>query len=248
MYLSEDAQHFAHKLLGYLQEADYRIAQTPAEREAVYRLRYKAYLREDAIEPNTTGQFNDPYDEFDNCWIFTISIDQQIISSIRLHVISQESRKGPALDVFPDIVGPMVDSGKVLIDPTRFVADEEATKRYPELPYLTLRAACMASEYFDADQCLATVRREHAAFYRRVFKSKLLCEPRPYPTLKKPICLLSADVASIRNKLMRRYPIFESSFTERRLMFEQPRIAVLDKDKIGPMPAPFQLPRRLVGS
>lgn len=248
MYLSDDAQHFAHKLLGYLQEADYRIARSESEREEVYRLRYGAYVREDAIETNISGQFFDPYDDLDNCWIFTISIDEQIISSIRLHVISQESRKGPALDVFPDIVGPMIDRGMVLIDPTRFVADEEATKRYPELPYLTLRAACMASEYFDADHCLATVRREHAAFYRRVFKSKLLCEPRPYPTLKKPICLLSADVASIRNKLMRRYPIFESSFTERRLMFEQPNVMEIAEDKVGPMPEPYQLPRRLVGS
>ena len=221
MYVENGAQNFAHKLLGYLQEADYRLATSREDRHDVYKMRYDAYLREGAIEENNTGLFHDDYDDMENCWIFSISIDGKPISSIRLHVISKQCRKGPALDVFPDIVSPMIESGKVLIDPTRFVADEEATQEYPELPYLTLRAACMASEYFEADYCLATVRREHAAFYKRVFRSQLLCEPRPYPTLTKPICLMKADVSEIRDKLMRRYPIFESSLTERRMIFEQ---------------------------
>lgn len=228
MYVEQGAQKFAHKLLGYLQEADYRLAATKEDRLSVYRMRYEAYIREEAIAPNTSRLFYDEYDNMDNCWVFTINIDDQPISSIRLHVISKENRKGPALDVFPDIISPMVESGKVLIDPTRFVADEEAMRKYPELPYLTLRAACMASEYFEADYCLATVRKEHTAFYRRVFRSQLLCEPRPYPTLKKPICLMKADVAEIRDKLMRRYPIFESSYTERRLIFQAANVAKAD--------------------
>ncbi|MBL4727469.1 MAG: hypothetical protein JKY83_12530 [Rhizobiaceae bacterium] len=221
MFLDAAGQNFAHKLLEYRQETDYKVADSPEERMAVYRLRYDAYMREETIDRNSARVFHDAYDDFNNCWIFSISIDGRMISSIRLHVISQEFRKGPALDVFPDIVGPMIDEGKVLIDPTRFVADEQAMIRYPELPYLTLRAACMASEFFDADYCLATVRREHAAFYRRVFRSTFMCDPRPYPGLKKPICLLRADVSNIRDKLMTRYPIFESSFTERRMIFEQ---------------------------
>jgi len=226
MYLDAVGQNFAHKLLDYRQETDYRVAESPVDRLAVYRLRYDAYMREKTIDENESRVFHDAYDDFENCWIFSISIDGHMISSIRLHVISQQHRKGPALDVFPDLVGPMIDEGKVLIDPTRFVADEQAMEMYPELPYLTLRAACMASEYFEADYCLATVRREHAAFYRRVFRSKFMCEPRPYPELKKPICLLRANVSEIRDKLMTRYPIFESSFTERRMIFEQRSMAL----------------------
>ena len=119
----------------------------------------------------------------------------------------------------------MLDAGQTLIDPTRFVVDAQAAKDFPDLPFLTLRVACMASEYFEADHCLATVRKEHAAFYRRVFKSKQLCDPRPYPTLTQPICLLRADVGTIRDELMDRYPVFLSTYTERRMLFDHERPA-----------------------
>ena len=221
MFVGSEEFKFANKLLGYLQETDYRVADNDDDREEIYRLRYDAYIREGSINPNSSGLFHDAYDDFDNCWIFGVFVDEKLISSIRFHVISPENRKGPALDVFPDIVGPMIDKGMTLIDPTRFVSDLEATKEYPELPFLTLRVASMACEYFSADYCLATIRKEHQAFYRRVYKAEALCEPRPYPTLNAPISLMKANVSEIRDKLMRRYPIFESSFTERRMIFDR---------------------------
>jgi N-acyl-L-homoserine lactone synthetase len=219
MTIVETTRSFALRASDYLQEIDYRIALEPQDRDEIFRLRYRAYLREKTILPNDTSRFTDAYDSMDNCWIFGLWEGERILSSVRLHVISKASRHGPALDVFPDLVSPMVERGMVLIDPTRFVADELAQQEYAALPYLTLRAACMASEYFGADYCLATVRREHCAFYRRVFEAEQLCEPRPYPTLLQPIALMRADVRSIRDRLMERYPVFLSSLTERRMMF-----------------------------
>ncbi len=221
MYVDLNGSRFANKLLAYLQKVDYRVAFTPEDREAIFRQRYKSYLNEGAIDENPSGMFQDAYDDFDNCWMFGIYIDQQLIGSIRLHVISPENRKGPAFDVFPDLVNPMLDQGMTLIDPTRFAAEFDVSKKYPEMPYLVLRAAYMAYEYFEADYCLATVRKEHVAFYRRIFNAEYMCEPRPYPLLKSSICLLRGNVRDVRTKLARRYPIFESSLTERRMMFEQ---------------------------
>ena len=221
MYVGNNGTGFATKLLGYLQQADYRIAESAKDREKIYRMRYEAYRREDSIRQNASRMFTDAYDNFDNCWIFGIFLNDQLASSIRFHVISPDNRKGPAIDVFPDIVSPMIDQGMTLIDPTRFVAEESAIQEYPEISYMTLRAATMAYEYFKADYCLVTVRKEHAAFYRRVFKAELGCEPRPYPSLKAPICLLKIDVRNFREEITRRYPIFESSLTERRMLFEQ---------------------------
>lgn len=218
----QEKRSYALRVSDYLQEIDYRVARTPEELDRIYRLRYDAYIREGAIAADRSGKFSDHYDRMDNCWIFGIHSGDRLISSIRMHVISPENRKGPALDVFPDIVGPMIEDGCTVIDPTRFVGDEASSKEYPELPYITLRVACMASEFFEADYCLATVRREHCSFYRRVFGSTLLCEPRPYPTLAKPICLMRADVRLIRDRLMARYPVFLSSLTERRMLFERP--------------------------
>lgn len=224
MYVGSNGSNFATKLLGYLQEADYYIADNEQIREEIFRLRYDCYLREGAIDPNISKTFEDRYDRMENCWIFGIFLENRLVSSVRCHVLSKEWNQGPALDVFPDIIGPMIyDQGLTIVDPTRFVVDLKAAKQYPELPFMTLRAACMTYDYHSADYCLATVRKEHAAFYRRVFKSELLCEPRPYPSLKTPICLMRTNVARFRDELLRRYPIFESSLTERRMLFEQPR-------------------------
>lgn len=231
MYASTGAVSFANKLSSYLQKVDYRVAVTRQDREKIFRQRYNSYLKEGAIEAHSSGMFHDPYDDFDNCWLFGIYIDEALIGSIRLHVISPQSRKGPAYDVFPDLVGPMLDQGMTLIDPTRFAAEVHATKQYPEMPYLVLRAGYMAYEYFNADYALATVRKEHVAFYRRLFNAEHLCEPRPYPLLKSSICLLRGNVRNVKDKLLRRYPIFESSLTERRMMFEQVNIHDGTEDK-----------------
>lgn len=224
--VTQHDQSRAQRVSNFLQYVDYRIASDEIARNRIFRLRYRAYLREGAIRPNSQMRFADEYDRLENCYIFGLYHEDRLISSIRVHVISAKFPYGPALGVFPEIVQPMLDSGKTVIDPTRFVIDEVAAAEFPDLPFLTLRVACMASEYFGADYCLATVRTEHGAFYRRVFKSKLLCKPRPYPSLEQPICLLRADVKSIRDEIMARYPVFLSSLTERRMLFEGAQPAV----------------------
>jgi len=238
MHVDSTGSNFAHKLLKYLQEADYRVASTTEEREEIYKLRYDAYMREGAIYPNSTGLYQDAYDEMDNCWIFGVFLNDKLASSVRCHIISPENPKGPALDVFPDIIQPMLDEGKTLIDTTRFVTAENVSDTYPEIPFMTLRVPCMAFVHFDGDYCLATVRREHAAFYRRVFKAEILCEPRPYPGLKAPICLLKANASVFRDEFVNRYPIFESSLTERRMIFGE-RNAPMEID-IPPFLPSFQ--------
>lgn len=222
--VSSNNRPFAQRLNGYLQDADYRVASRQEDRDAIFRLRYDAYLRENAIEENAKRRFTDAYDQMENCWLFGIHLDDRLVSSIRFHVISPEAPMGPAYDVFPDIVRPMVRAGQTVVDPTRLVVDRAMTELYPELPYVTIRAAFMAAEYFEAEYMLATVRREHQAFYKRFFGFEQLCEPRPYPTLLKPISLLAANMPRQRDTVVARYPIFLSSFTERRMLFEQTRI------------------------
>jgi hypothetical protein len=158
----------------------------------------------------------------DNCWIFGVRYAGELVSAIRFHVISKASRKGPALDVFPDIVSPIVESGMTVVDPTRLVVSKAASRLHPELPYLTVRIACMAAEYFHAVKCLATVRVEHEAFYRRIFDFVPVTEPRPYPTLKRPIALMVGEMAHIRDRVAKRYPVFTSTEVEREALFDRP--------------------------
>jgi N-acyl-L-homoserine lactone synthetase len=202
-----------------LERVDYYLAETTEDRDAVFRLRYRAYSREGAITPNNSGVYSDSFDDTDNAWVFGVHIDGELVASIRLHVATWTSSDLPALPVFPDIVGPAIKAGKVVVDPTRFVIDHTASRRFPALCYVTTRLAWLACEYFNADLLLATVRHEHQAFYRRVFGHRPICEPRHYPSLTKPICMMALDYASERNSVLQRHPFFRSSQFERRMLF-----------------------------
>ena len=63
------------------------------------------------------------------------------------------------------------------------------------------------------------MRAEHQAFYRRVFGHRLICEPRHYPSLTKPICLMALDYAMARERVVQRHPFFRSTVFERRMLF-----------------------------
>jgi hypothetical protein len=206
-----------------LQRVDYRRIETTEERLAIFRLRYQAYLREGAISANPSGQFSDPVDDRENCWIFGVYIDGKLASSIRLSVTIPGCIDIPALDVFSDVLLGDILAGQTFVDPTRFVADREMSRAFPELPYVTLRLPWLALEYFDASYMLAAVRAEHQAFYKRLWGSKPVCEPRPYPNLQKPISLMTLDYRAVRERVHHRYPFFRSSQFERRMLFERNR-------------------------
>jgi hypothetical protein len=205
--------------LSLLERVDYRRADTPEEKDAIYRLRYAAYLREGAIVPNASESYSDALDDTPNVWTFGVYVDGELASSIRLHVATRQAPILPALNVFGDLLSPEIAAGKTIIDPTRFVADRAASRRHPELCYVTTRLAVLASEYFGTSLLLATVRAEHQAFYRRVFGHRLICEPRHYPSLTKPISLMALDYTLARERLVARNPFFRSTMFERRMLF-----------------------------
>jgi len=204
-----------------LDSVDYRLVETPADREDIYRLRYRAYRGEGAVAPNPSQMVYDRYDDLPNSWIFGVYLDGVLMSSLRISVAPPDMPACPSLDVFPDLIEPELAAGKVLVDPTRFVADPDRETRFPELPYMTLRLAYVACEYFEADIGLASVRAEHQAFYRRVFLHKPISGPRDYPGLIKPICLMAVDYPAMRERVFERYPYFRSSLFERRKLFER---------------------------
>ncbi len=204
-----------------LDQVDYRLAQTTEEKEDIYRLRYRAYLREGAIRPSDDQRVTDQYDDLPNSWTFGVYLQDELYSSLRISVLTSEWRESCSADTFGDIVLPKLDLGQVIIDPSRFVADPNKPVRFPELPYLTVRLACMACGYFNADLGLAGVRAEHQAFYRRVFQCETIAEPRWFPGLLKPVGLMAADYSVVRERIFERYPMMRSTSFERRMLFER---------------------------
>jgi hypothetical protein len=212
---------FSERVSRLLQRIDCRRADSAEEREAIFRLRYQAYLREQAILPNAAKLFTDPYDDTDNVYLFGLYLDGELASSIRIHVGSRERPYFPSLEVFRDVLEPKLDAGKVIIDATRLVSDERLSRLYHALPYATVRINWLAAAYFENGYSLAAVRPEHRPFYRRTFRLRLICETRDYPYLIKPLCLMANDYPSVADYVHQRYPFFRSTLAERRKLFER---------------------------
>ncbi len=100
------------KRIDLLDRVDYRLAETDADREAIYRLRYRAYLSEGAIEPRKDHRLTDRFDDAPNSWTFGIYVDGSLASSLRISVASPENPDTPAVDAFGDLLEPELAQGQ----------------------------------------------------------------------------------------------------------------------------------------
>jgi hypothetical protein len=116
---------------------DYRLIETPEDKDHLYLMRYRAYLHAGLIVPSESRRISDRFDDAPNTWTFGIYVDGELCSSVRIHVLTPEWRMSYTTEVFGDVLHPRLDRGEVFIDPCRFVADPEQHKRFPELQYLS---------------------------------------------------------------------------------------------------------------
>lgn len=216
---SQTPSRFAETLFDILDQVSYRRVNVEDVHDPVYRLRYEAYRREDFIDENEQGITKDLWDDAPNSHTFGVYIGQQLASSIRLHVASPKIPISPSRTMWPDILDGLMSQGDSYIDPSRFTADRELSLAFPALPFLTLRLAVMATEHFKARYCISSVRREHGAFYRRVFQSKQMGEEAFFPGLRFGVNLYVADAPAVRGSMRARYPFFRSSQEEREGLF-----------------------------
>lgn len=212
----------ADQKLDALENVDYRLALTAEDKDEIYRLRYRAYLREGAILPSASERVTDEYDDLPNSFIFGVYVHGELYSSIRISVLNSQWRRSLSADMFSDLLHPELDRGQVIVDPTRFVADYEKARLFPALPYVTVRLGYVACAHFNADIGLANVRPEHRAFYKKVFLQEPWGEPRLYSGLTKPVGLVAAHYPKIRERVFQRFPFMRSSAFERRMLFDRP--------------------------
>jgi hypothetical protein len=125
---------FYEQVVRLLDRIEYRRADSPAEREVLFRLHYQAYMRDGTIAPNAEGMFSDPYDDRGNVYLFGLYLDGVLASALRLHIGSADNPDFPSREVFPDFLQPELDAGKVIVDPTRFVVDDGLAPLHRALP------------------------------------------------------------------------------------------------------------------
>ncbi len=174
---------FSSAVTDLLDHVDYRLAETPEDKEEIYRLRYRAYLREGAIRPSAESNGSPiSYDDAPNAWTFGVYFHGELYSSIRISVLTSEWRDVASSEMFGDLIHPELDRGKIIIDPTRFVADPEQGQAISRTALCDGAARLRWPAGISAPiSASPIVRPEHQAFYRRVFLQEPWCEPRLYP-------------------------------------------------------------------
>jgi hypothetical protein len=217
---AEATSRFSDRLVRLLERIEHRVARTPAEREAVFRLRYEAYLRNGLLEPRADGQlYDEGYDDAPNAWITATFLDGELAGTARVNVSADGEAMLPCFSVYPDVVGPPLRAGRVIVEITRLAAQLRLSSEYPELAYVALRPAYLAARHFNADFAVATPRAEHMAFYRRVFQFAMWCEPRDYPGLSAKFGCMGMDFRGSRERVEERYPVYQSTSAEREALF-----------------------------
>lgn len=213
---------FGQTLTDLLDDVSYRRVNLEEQFDPVYRLRYEAYRREDFIPLNSQKVAGDKYDHTPNAYCFGVYVEDRLVSSIRFHHATPECRHSPSRSIYPEYLDPWLDEGKSFLDPSRFTADHDASLALPGLPFLTTRIIAMAIHHFKVDYCMSTVRPEHAAFYKRMFRFQPLADIRYYEGLKFPVKALYVDAHKWLQDVYSRYPFFRSKPEERTLLFADP--------------------------
>jgi hypothetical protein len=227
---------FIDRVARMMERVEYRRADTAEDKVAIFRMRHEAYTRDGKVAVRASGMFNDALDESPNAWLIGVFIDGELASSVRLHVSASSEAPLPARAVFSEVLDPRLEVGECLIDITRHVNRLEFTRQFPQMPYITVRPAFLAEEYFDAHHIVAAMRIEHQGAFRRMFNMLPWAPPTEYPMLKRLMPLLAYDCRTSRAKTHARYPFYRSSPPERLRLFgkssngfEDSRLAILGK-------------------
>lgn len=217
------SSNFVEGVLGLLERIEYRRAEKGEDLEDIYRLRYKAYRHSDLVPENGSLAVQDRFDDLPNCHRFGVYVDGALAGTIRMHVVTQAEPFSPAMSVYPDLLDPRLAAGERFVDPSRFAGDPELSRIYPQLAYVTMRLPIMACYHFDAPYCISMIRRDHIAFYKRIFQSTAIGEARTYNGVINTSALLyQIDIPAVQEDVAERYPFFLSDSRERRMLFAKP--------------------------
>ena len=235
---SGEVQSFSDQVVRFLERVEHRVAVTPSEREAAFRLRCEAYERagEKTGFQNTgvPDSLYDPlFDDDPHGFTTTTFVDGELAGTVRVNVGFDERAVLVGLKLYADVLVPILRARQVIVEFTRLAAKLSLARVHPQLAYVIMRPAYMAAEHFGADFAIASPRPEHVAFYRRTFGATMWCPPRDYPgfTIKAPC--MGSDLRTARTRIEERYPFYKSTPEEREALFGRREPETLRPDSKG---------------
>lgn len=211
------------KVIQLLDRITYRRIRGGPEMDEVHHLRQVAYARakllgDDLLEGTAFGA--DKYDGDPNCYNIGVYESGRMVGCLRLHAADLRNRSMPSETLVPDLINSWLDSGRVLIDSSRFSHVDGLSGDMRMLPFATLRLCAMASVHFNADYSVQVVHKKHAPFYERLTCSEVV-EVRDIVFAGKPITVsvLLSDIRFMRGFCYSQRAFFLSSRAERAALF-----------------------------
>jgi N-acyl-L-homoserine lactone synthetase len=152
--------------MGESNEVVVRVAARRDELEAIYRLRYEAYLRKGYIPPNPSGKKNDEWDELATTIQFAAVEEGKVLGAVRLVLDSHEGL--PMERVFPREVADLRAQGRKVAEASTLVVDrchdEPGRKTWLSL----CEAVWQEAEARGVDDLCIAVTRNHLKLYKRL--------------------------------------------------------------------------------
>jgi hypothetical protein len=155
------------------------IAQTPRDREQVYRLRYLGYRRDHSIGERADQLFHDDFDEMPNSFSYLVRSGEESLATVRISVVRPDLgwHDSPVEHVYGDHPALQSMASQSFVEASRLVFAQQA--RRDAFVRLVGHMAALAS-FYDAGWLVACPRVEHATTYQRMFGFQPLATPRQY--------------------------------------------------------------------
>lgn len=209
---------FINRSMRMMENIEYRRITNLEDLEPVIALREKAY-RAHKIYVRSDQPMTDEQDLDPRFFTFGVFWQEELLSTLRVHIVTQENPVCNSRDYYPNFLDPLIAQGVTFMDPTRFAIDPDLGKELQTLPLITLRLGFLAAKHFDTDFCLSMIKERHVNFYRKVFKSSQVTPFLPFEAVHSHYALFSSS-KSLENAICEDYPIFRSTQTERNLLFQ----------------------------
>ena len=171
-----------------------RLASDSLTKRDAYRLRYDSYLDQGHINPNATRLFEDDYDALDSSRTIVLYDEAGPAGSVRVCLLGRPGLRSPASEAFPEeLASPLagLTPGTFAAEITRLVRSP-ASANDQALVFILYRLANYIGFVEQVRLLLASVRRNHAVFYRRLGFVDA-SGPRAYPGLTCAMQLMSCD-------------------------------------------------------
>ena len=188
------------------------LVEDEGQRIETFRLRYRAYLAEGAIEPKPRRIFYDRYDLQHTSLLIAVAEEGKgIVGSVRFgiqpgaNLAPVDFMASPEAAVFPDALERLAGDNRLIVSGARLCIQPDHHRRR-QIAMLLMMALASAGVAVRAKWAIATARGGHLHFYRRLLRMDQIAEPKLMPGLLYEYALLATDIDRVGSEVTGEFP------------------------------------------